>query len=168
MWRLRLIIAWTYLTQTYQHCISFLSYIRAYWSTNQYKWAFLSHDMIPISLQYITNEIQPIWMYDSITNRLTSNELERSNHTIDWLSTQLRIIMDHQITHYDIDEFMSTFFISTESVIPSVSILYRCWCIYYKKWFPSTATITFHVIDHNGDEQSVRMDELCSIRYYKN
>jgi len=167
MWKLQLFNTWcylqSYLTKLSNKCYSFLSYASEYWTDQRNIWAFLPDYTLPIPLQSISNEIQPAWLYHSTTNILASDEKRRADRKLQWLSTQLSVTIDNVNTEYDIDDFISTFIISTGREIPTLYLLYRCWCITHKKWFPARAVIYFRVIDAHGDEQSFACDRHCMI-----
>lgn len=170
--RIKGFIVWsrasTCLVTSYKRMNYFLSYVRDYWYDKHNQWVFLPNYSVPMSLQQITNEIEPEWIYDSTANALLSDDTERRSYKLEWLSTQITIYSDHKHTEYDMDDFMSTFRIVTGNTVPKLSMIYICWCIYTKQWFPSTATITFTVIDSNGDTRYLAVDQYCTIRLYKN
>lgn len=169
--RLPLFITWShtreYMQLSYRHTATFLSYINDYWSDKRNKWVFLPNYTVPMCLQYITNEVEPEWVYDSRLNTLTSDDITTTKKRLDWLSLQITIHGDQEKI-YDMDDFLSTFIICTGADLPKLSMIYVCWCIYSKKWFPSMVSITFNVIDANGDERYLAVDQYSILREIKN
>ena len=170
--KLRGFILWNQLsahhTTQQKNISSFFTHLSDYCYDRHNIWVFVPHYDIPIPLSHMMNPVTSEWIYHSTTNTIsyTIPQMYRINESyhVAWLSTQLVIDSNDDHDEFDIDEFMSTFTISTPSplIIPSLSIIYICWCIYMKKWFPTTSIVTFNMIDSQGDEHQLILDDKKS------
>ena len=52
------------------------------------------------------------------------------------------------------------------SDIPSLYVIFVCWCIYTKNWFVSD-NIEFHIVDHTGDECILTLNDTLIIKNNK-
>jgi len=86
--------------------------------------------------------------------------LSDSSHVaskMSWLSAKL-VIIDQQDSEveYDMDSFLEEFRMYSNQV-PTLTILFLCWCAQYRRWFSSNAIVQFHIIDHNGENQMLTL-----------
>ena len=155
---LQSILLWNWLhtmrISFYHRVSSFFMHLVDYWYDRYNTWIFVSHDSIPIPLSHVTHHNFGEWCYHSTTNNITYLKgSDAQEYTIKWLSAQLIIDVDELHHEYDIDDFMSTFTIHgpDPSTVPSLRMIYVCWCITKKKWFSSNAMITLIIIDSEGN-----------------
>jgi len=130
------------------------------------KWVFIPNHTCPVPLQYITNDVTSDWVYHSTKNKLKSYHLDSKKpsqpnefYKVDWLSVRLSIDTHNEHYEYDMDEFISTFIICSTDKIPSLSCFFMSWCAYTKQWFPSNAIVTCHIIDSEGNERDLLIQE---------
>ena len=153
--------AYTHYTTNKKRIASFFTYLVDYWYDRHNTWAFIPNNNIPIPIMHITNPLECEWIYHYTTNTLThvSSLTNKQTHVPEWLSTQLVIDSHEQHTEYDIDEFMGSLQIITDQSIPTLSMIYSCWCIYTKQWFSSTSLVTYNIIDSKGDEHQIILND---------
>jgi len=153
-------IAWNHTTETYTSFYKSTSYffqaISDYRDDRHNKWVFIPNYTIPVPLPHVKNNTSTEWIYYSTKNVLSSyTERENRCYKVGWLSAKLQVTINEEITEYDMDEFLSSFVMQVDEKIPTLSMIYTTWCIYTKQWFPTTASICFHIIDSNGEEQEL-------------
>ena len=153
-------------TSSYKYISSFLSSAVNCCYDRHNKWGFILNHTCPIPLQYITNDVDIEWVYHSTNNTLISYHLDSKNpyeltelYKVDWLSARLLIDTDIEHNEYDIDDFISTLTICSTDKIPNLSCFFMSWCAHTKQWFPSTAIVTYHIIDSEGNERNVLVHE---------
>ena len=122
-------------------------------------WVFIPQYSIPIPIQHIKNDISFEWMYHSTTNTISTKQSGTRYCKLDWLSATIVIYTESTHIEYDIDDFLSSFYILTSDSKPSLSHVYCCWCIYTKQWFVSNTTITFNIIDSEGNEKQLLLHD---------
>jgi len=132
-----------------QPITQFCSYLIHYQSNPV--WMIHEHHTLPYS--HITQPINGARTYHETTNVLSygiHTEMVRTS----WLSVKL-VIVDQQANHeFDIDPFLETLRIHTLPLHPpTLTDIYLAWCAHSKQWFPNTAIVQFHIIDHEGNER---------------
>jgi len=144
--------------------VSFFTYVSDYWNDQHNTWVFIPNHNIPIPMIHITNPLECEWIYHYTTNTLTHISSLKQTYGINWLSTQLVIDSNEEHNEYDIDEFMGSLRVITDRSIPTLLMIYHCWCIYTKQWFPSTSLITYNIIDSQGDEHQFILHDDSEIK----
>ena len=117
-------------------------------------WAFITGYNIPVSVINIKNTVDCLWMYDNYKNTLTYKNSENI-YKLSWLSATVK----NENLEYPMDDFIEHFFIKTDECLPSLHMIFMCWCAHTKNWF-TTDNITFRIFDDNGDELSVSINDL--------
>jgi hypothetical protein len=137
---------------------------------------FINGDLTPISLNNISNSVDPEWIYDMNTNELkyiTDNN-DINFYKFSWLSSKIRITSQKNTelyNDYEIDNFIENIKIKTNTGnLPSLSLLFICWCIYTKNWFKTNdkSNIKFHIITNMGDEEVINLTEHNTCLQIKN
>jgi len=154
-------------------CSSTCKYINSFLSSTinccydrHNKWVFIPNHTCPVPLQYITNDVASDWVYHSTKNILKSYHLDSKKpsqpnefYKVDWLSVRLSIDTHNEHYEYDMDDFLSTFTICSTDKNPSLSCFFMSWCAYTKQWFPFNAIVTCHIIDSEGNERDLLVQE---------
>lgn len=114
-------------------------------------WVFISGYHVPIPLINIKNNTDVVWIYNNYNNILTDSKNKEHIYKLSWLSANIQIYStSNTMNEYSIDTFIETFHIKTHT-IPSLHIIFMCWCAHTKNWFKHD-TVTFHIFDHTGNE----------------
>jgi hypothetical protein len=153
-------------TTTKEKVTDFYYYIKDYFYGHHDMWLFIPGHTFPLSLSNLNNMIYVNWIYDNFDNSLTfsTNENILAQHCkLSWLSAKIRIITDsnsEQALEYDIDDFIEKFTVRTiNNVIPSLYMIFLCWCAYTKHWFKANDTIQFHIINDMGEDIVLTIEE---------
>jgi hypothetical protein len=131
-------------------------------------WLLLPGHTLPLALHHVPRDQRsdlshlPIqWLYQS--SRLVfmgSEDACRKTYRLSWLSVKLILTEPHGSSRtYDIDSFLEGLVIETTSTFPTLHDLYLIWCASVSTWSPSDVQVQFQIINHLGDDQSLRMDE---------
>jgi hypothetical protein len=167
---IKMMTLWNYLCELYinitDKCLDLYYYLKDYYHGHHDIWLFVPGHTFPLSLSSINNMIHINWIYDNSNNSLTigaSDKLEKIRCKFSWLSAKIRIIHAHkqdEAIEYDIDDFINKFNINTvESVVPTLYMVFMCWCAYTKHWFRPDDYIEFHVIDDMGEEIVLNLED---------
>jgi hypothetical protein len=136
----------------------FMNYMKGY----HHIWLFLSGHTIPLSMLHTSPSIEYEWKYDVSTNQLsyhTSHPI--STYSLSWLSAKL--IIDHGAKEIDMDSFLETFRIHTDTHhLPTLHTIFMAWSIYHKQWFPAHIPIQFYIIDDTGDEHTLSLTSITN------
>jgi hypothetical protein len=144
----------------------FYYYIKDYIYGHHDMWLFIPGHTFPLSLSNLNNMIHVNWIYDNFDNSLTfgTNGNVLVHHCkLSWLSAKIRIITDSDSVHaleYEIDDFIEKFtFHTIDNVVPSLYMIFLCWCAYTKHWFKANDTVQFHIINDMGDDIVLTIEE---------
>jgi len=135
-------------------------YFKNYYNGCNDIWVFITgHN--PISMNNIKNvkNTDTYWIYDNYKNTLSYSN-STSNYKFSWLSANIKI---NSQSEYNIDDFIEHLTITD---IPSLYIIFMCWCAHTKQWFKAD-DVTFHVFDDTGDEILVSMNEPLIAKNHK-
>jgi len=149
---------------THKQCQNIYYYLKDYYKGHHDVWLFIPGHTFPLSLNNLNNAINTNWIYDNYDNTLmfTKNE-EYDICKLSWLSAKIV----NSNSEYEMDTFIEKFSIYTNTdVIPSLYIICICWCIYTKNWF-TMDNIEIHVIDDNGDEVILHLNDSLIIKNNK-
>jgi hypothetical protein len=168
----KIMMIYNYLNDTYNNYSykfwNFYDYISDYFSGSHDTWIFIPGHTLPLSINHLYNNCMAIWKYDNIKCLL---ELLRDEEDDDicivkfsWLSATLRITSyENNETYqyeYDIDKFLEHLRIKTSmNSIPTLQTIYLLWCTYSKHWFPENSDINFIIIDDNGEEHTLSVQD---------
>jgi hypothetical protein len=134
------------------------------------EWLLLPGHTLPLALHHVPRDQRsdlshlPVqWRYQS--SRLVFTGLENRTiqkaYRLSWLSVKL-VLTDPQTgasRTYDIDSFLEGLIVETSSTFPSLHDLYLIWCASVSTWSSSDVQVQFHIINHLGEDQTLRMDE---------
>jgi hypothetical protein len=104
-------------------------------------------------------------VYDNADNslKLGANTTELLHCKFSWLSAKIRIIKSNkqnEAIEYDIDEFIEVFNINTlDNVVPTLYMVFMCWCAYTKHWFRPEDHVEFHIINDMGEEIVLNLED---------
>lgn len=147
------------------------SYLNNYYKGYHDIWLFIPGHTVPLSLSNLNNAVNVNWIYDNYDSSLifgaNSNEeilnyqdLPLTSSKISWLSSKIRVINSKKHVDYDIDTFIQKFRLRTlNNVVPSLYVLFMCWCIYTRYWFKRDDTVEFHIIDSMGEEIVLNLEK---------
>jgi len=158
-------------TTTTEKVKNLYSYLNNYYKGYHDIWLFIPGHTIPLSLNNLNNAVKVNWIYDNYdsslifgvnnsTNITDYDNLKLSSSKLSWLSSKIRIINSKNHVDYDIDTFIQKFRLRTvDNVVPSLYVLFMCWCTYTKNWFKRDDTIEFHIIDSMGEEIVLNLEK---------
>jgi hypothetical protein len=161
---------WNYLRDTYKKVSNKISnlyeYIKDYFSGHHDKWIFISGHTIPLPMNKLNNAVSVDWVYDNNTCTLVSFPND-SNHLVckfSWLSAKLRVsksnLKEGEVLEYNLDEFIDNFrLITTDKELPTLYDILMSWCAYSKHWLCATDYIEFSIIDDEGNDEVINLEE---------
>lgn len=160
---IKMMTMWNYLcelyTSTKERCQNFYYYLKDYFYGHHDMWLFIPGHSFPLSMNNLNNMIHVNWIYDNLDNTLTlgiNDDVDLVHCRFSWLSAKIRVIQSHaenECIEYIIDDFIEKFRINTlESSVPTLYMIFMCWCAYTKHWFKPDDHIEFHAIDDMGEE----------------
>jgi len=117
------------------------------------EWGFINSYSIPMSITNISNNVEISWKYDSSTNILCHKSSDIKTK-LSWLSAKLTVYDNEQKYEHDIDQFIETFTVYTQTA-PSLLIIFMCWCVYTKQWFTRDSIVEFTIINSLGEENII-------------
>jgi len=133
-------------------------------------WIFLPGHSLPLPLSALSNPPISYWKYDIYTNQLIyHSDKATKKHTLSVLSAKLIVISSMGVKQeYDMDPFLETFSIYTDTQPPTLQMIYMSWCAQHKLWFPADCHITIEYIDHLGNFISANLADHPMIRIQEN
>lgn len=152
---------WNFLCDSYRSIknkiINFYNYIGDYFSGHHDTWIFIPGHTAPISLNNLYNNIQASWLYDNNNYSLNINsnsDIETTSCRFSWLSASIRIYNSPETyIEYNIDEYIEEFTLNTiDNIVPSLYLVFMCWCASTKHWFSPEDLVEFHIIDDMGED----------------
>jgi len=153
---------WNFLCDSFitikEKCLNLYNYITDYYYGYNSTWIFIDGHTMPITLNNIYNNIYADWIYDNYDNSLSNYTNLNKNtypYSFSWLSAKIVIINSLSSTkiEHNIDNFIENFRLVTyDNIVPSLYIIYMCWCASKKHWYSLDNIIEFHIIDNMGDE----------------
>jgi len=144
--------------------MNFYDHIRNYFYGYHDMWVFVPGHTAPISLNNLYNSIYASWVYDNFKNTLSifsNSDTEITNCKFSWLSAKIRIFNNPKSGfEYNIDDFIENFRLETvDNIVPSLYMIFMCWCASTKHWFSPDDIIEFHIIDDMGEDIILNLDE---------
>ena len=132
-------------------------------------WLLLPGHTLPLALHHVARDQRgdlsslPVrWLYRSSHLVFVGNTDLQKTYRLSWLSVKL-VLSDPASTTiprtYDIDSFLEGLVIETSTAFPTLHDLYLLWCASTSTWSSSDVHVQFHIINHMGEEQCLRMDE---------
>jgi len=149
----------------------FYTYVYNNYKGHNNVWLFISGHTLPLSLNNLNNTVNPKWIYDNNNKSLIysinrdvklykDTNIHHKKYKLAWLSAKLRIyVFTNHYIEYNIDDFIQKFVIQTHNIIPSLHVIFMCWCLYSKNWFKYNTMIEFHIIDDMGDEININLTD---------
>ncbi len=175
---------YNYLTELYttttEKIKNLYSYLNNYYKGYHDIWLFIPGHTIPLSLNNLNNAVKVNWIYDNYdsslifgvnnsTNITDYDNLKLSSSKLSWLSSKIRIINSKNHVDYDIDTFIQKFRLRTvDNIVPSLYVLFMCWCAYTKYWFKRDDIVEFHIIDSMGEEIVLNLEKHTNSLSIKN
>lgn len=164
----KILIIWNYLQEIYnitnKHIINFYSYLKNYIQGYHDIWLFIPGHSFPLSMNNLNNMIHIDCIYDNYDSVLTlgaPENVDLINCKLSWLSAKIKIIDSHNkenIVEYNIDNFIDKFSVETTTEqIPTLYMIFMCWCAYTKHWFKPDDEVQFNIIDDSGEEICLNM-----------
>jgi hypothetical protein len=175
---IKMMTFWNYLSDLYnifkERSQNFYYYLKDYFYGHHDLWLFIPGHSFPLSMSNLNNMIHISWIYDNYDNSLslsTDKEAEFVHCKLSWLSAKIRIynnISENDGIEYTIDDFIEKFNVhTTENNVPTLYMVFMCWCAYTKHWFKPTDHIEFHVIDDMGEEVCLTIEDHNESLYIK-
>lgn len=147
----------------------FYTYIYNYYKGYNNVWLFISGHTIPLVLSNLNNTVNPKWIYDNNDISLIYSinrdiklykDIHHKKCQLAWLSAKLRIyIYTNHYIEYNIDDFIKNFKVNTNTIVPSLHVIFICWCVYSKNWYKYNTMVEFHIIDDMGDEININLTD---------
>lgn len=166
---IKMMTLWNYIydfcINTKQKCQNLYYYLGDYYRGHHDTWLFVNGHTFPLSLSNLNNIIQVNWVYDNADNSLTlgANSMELLHCKFSWLSAKIRIIKydkQNEAIEYDIDNFIELFNINTlDNAVPTLYMVFMCWCAYTKHWFRPEDHVEFHIINDMGEEIVLNLED---------
>jgi hypothetical protein len=160
---------WNYIFEMYQttkrKCIGMYHHIKDYINGHHDMWIFIPGHSFPISLNNLNNTADINWVYDNSLNLFTlcSKTETDKYYKFSWLSAKIKVIDStdsNEISEYDIDSFIESFAVNTkENIIPTLYLVFMCWCAHTKHWFKMDDRVEFHIIDDMGQDVVYNLDD---------
>jgi hypothetical protein len=171
---IKLMTFWNYLNESIniiQYKLDrFYNYLKDYFYGHNDIWLFINGHSNPLSLNNLNNNINVNWMYDNHTNTfsLVQNTLDKINeYKFSWLSAKITVksfFDSSNCYEYTIDDFIEKIIIKTsEKEIPSLNMIFMCWCVFSKHWFNMFDLVKFHVIDEMGEEIILDLQKVNTV-----
>ena len=150
--------------KTKENVKGFYDHIRDYYYGHHDMWLFIPGHTAPISLNNLYNNTQSNWIYDNYDNSLSicaSEATELSRYKFSWLSAKIRIFSaENKGFEYNIDDFIENFTLVTfDNIVPSLYMVYMCWCASTKHWFNADHFVEIHIIDNMGEEHILNIED---------
>jgi hypothetical protein len=161
---------WNYIVDSsnsfFDKCENIYEYIKDYFYGHHDKWLFISGHSLPLSLNNLYNTIPTLWVYNNFNKSLSFNistNSDRIRCKFAWLSAKIIIHYSEDsesAIEYNIDDFIENFILDTvDDYTPSLYTFFLCWCAHSKHWFKHNDIVEFHIIDNNGEEQVLSIQE---------
>jgi hypothetical protein len=104
------------------------------------------------------------WIYNNSTTTLedSSENNDKKHFKMSWLSAKIKIshTSDDDFVEYDMDSFLENFTVKTTSEsLLNLRDIFLVWCAHTKHWFRPNSIITFHIIDHMGEDHDIELSE---------
>lgn len=175
---IKMITFWNYIVDSsnsfFDKCENLYEYIKDYYYGHHDKWLFIPGHSLPISLSNLHNNIPCLWVYDNFKKVMSLNVNDNSDRVrckFAWLSAKIIIYYSENpenAVEYNIDDFIEEFVLDTvDDLTPSLYTLFVCWSAYSKEWFKRSDRVEFHIIDNNGEEQVLTIQEHNDCLYIK-
>lgn len=120
-------------------------------------WIFLPGHSLPLPLSVISNPGHD-WKYDTRSNQLICPGTVKEKYVLSVLSAKLLITHKEETKEYDMDPFLETFSVHTDSQSPpTLNMMVMAWCAYHKLWFPADYLICMEYFDHLGNFINVNL-----------
>lgn len=128
-------------------------------------WLLLPGHTLPLALHHLPRDQRsdlshlPVqWIYQSSRLVFTGSETQKA-YRLSWLSVKLILTDSQGYRTYDMDPFLEGLVIETSSTFPTLHDLYLAWCASVSTWSSSDIQVQFQIINHLGEDQTLRMDE---------
>jgi hypothetical protein len=170
----KMMLLWNYMREvinsTYDKCYNFYDYLKDYFYGHHDTWVFIPGHTNPLSISNLYNLVHANWTYDNFDNSLSllvPDNVTLTTYRFSWLSAKIRIFKTETKGYeYDIDDFLERFSLkTTDEIVPSLYMVFMCWCVYTKHWYSASDHIEFQVIDDTGEEIILNIedhnDSLC-------
>jgi hypothetical protein len=133
------------------------THMKSYWNGKTNQWVFMEGHTHPLPLSHVHNVVKPVWSYSSYC--LTSNkDTVDSVCRLSWLSANIVIVDRYHEIKYDMDEFIERFRLVTHKQhCPTLMTIFLCWCAEKRQWFRGECIVQFHVITHEGKEETLTL-----------
>jgi hypothetical protein len=164
----KMMLLWNFLMDSYnsmyKKCYNLYEYLKDYFHGHHDTWIFVTGHTAPISLSNLYNTVHANWTYDNFDGTLSlivPDNVNLTKYKFAWLSAKIRILKTETKGYeYNIDDFLEKFVLeTTDEIVPSLYMVFMCWCAHTKHWFLPDDHIEFHIIDNNGDEICLNIEE---------
>ena len=137
------------------------TYMYNYYKGYNDTWIFISGHSLPLALCNVNNNVNAKWIYNNNNSSLihSTNRDVNKTYKLSWLSAKLRIHTSDKHIEYDIDDFIQNFVIKSNSIPPSLYVIFTCWCVYSKNWFKHNNRVDFYIIDEMGNDITINLAE---------
>jgi hypothetical protein len=168
---------WNYLSALYKNTLK--KYITFYFHITDYTlgyhdtWLFIPGHTFPLSLANLSNMIRVNWVYDNSDTSLiklsTTDSGTIDQYKFSWLSAKIIVKCDEDDPiEYIIDEFLEKFIVHTaKDAVPSLYLVFMCWCAHTRHWFKINDRVEFHIIDDMAEEHMITLDDSDDVLIIK-
>lgn len=164
----KMMLLWNFIKSSYDSicskCHNFYYYMKDYIYGHHDTWIFIPGHTAPISSSNLYNAAHINWIYDNFDKSLSlaaPDNVTLTKCKFSWLSAKILVFKSETNGYeYNIDEFIENFSLKTANdIVPSLYMIFMCWCAHYKHWFSPDEHIEFHIIDDMGEEICLNLDE---------
>lgn len=122
-------------------------------------WIFLPGHSLPLPLSVISNPVYD-WKYDTYTTQLIHHTTAvKEKYVLSVLSAKLLVTHKEETKEYDMDPFLETFSVYTNSCSPTLNMIVLSWCAHHNIWFPADYMIHMEYFDHLGNFIKVQLTQ---------
>lgn len=148
-----------------KHRISDVYHDVSYYIQNKHHtWIFPNDHTLPLPASHISNHVPAKWTYSSHELNYIGMETPIQSYKLSWLSAKISITDEESEKEFDFDSFMAKFRVNTTpTIVPKLTMILLAWCAETKQWFSANSKIHFHIIDDEGNEQTLSLfaDNNC-------
>jgi len=148
-----------------KHRISDVYHDVSYYIQNKHHtWIFPNGHTLPLPASHISNQVPAKWTYSSHELNYIGMETPIQSYKLSWLSAKISITDEESEKEFDFDSFMAKFRVNTTpTIVPKLTMILLAWCAETKQWFSANSKIHFHIIDDEGNEQTLSLfaDNNC-------
>jgi len=150
--------------QTKHRLVDAYSHLSHYIQYRYDTWVFLNDHTLPLPISHVSNQAPAKWIYSSHELQYIGVETPIQSYKLSWLSATISVVDGEYEQEFEFDSFMAKFRVKTiPTIVPKLTMILLAWCAETKQWFSANSKIHFHIIDDEGNEQTLSLfaDNNC-------